>query len=642
MTPHSLGYAEPLPEDSSLLVPGERHVYYYAERARGGVGLIIQEGSMVHRSSETGRQPRVSDPRSIPRLRRIVEVVHAQEAKIFLQLWHAGGHALNRLSMEPTLAPSQVPALPRFSIPKAMDEKDIEAVQAGFAQAARNAREAGYDGVELHAGTSYLIFQFLSPFYNKRKDRYGGPLENRMRFLLETIDCVRDEIGSGMALGLRFISAELSFGGLSLDEGIEIARTIERCGKVDFLDVEGVLTYHATPLTLTMYNPPHFNLDYIAPIKDAVSSLAILGNVLRLVDPYKAEEFIAGGKMDMVGGGRLFITDPDWADKARSGRTEDILSCIACNQYCFEHANAGLPIGCVINAAAGREKAWGHGTLMEAPKTKKVLVIGGGPAGLEAARVAALRGHQVRLYEKEQELGGQLLLAARLPGREVMATTIRWYETQLRKIGVQIVRGEEADRRTLASESPDAVVLAAGARYVRTGLSGFIASPVEGWEQNSVVTPEEVIRGKAKTGKSVLIYDDEGFVTALGLAQILVDEGKEVRIVTRYPFVGSNLVFNFQLHPLQARVAGRVKLIPDSFVKSFFRKRVVVQSLYTMEEEGIEPVDSLVMITSKESADELLTEIKESVDEFYAVGDCVSPRRLGEAIYDGHKVGRTL
>jgi dimethylamine/trimethylamine dehydrogenase len=194
MTPHSLSYAEPLPEDPSVLVPGEKHAYYYAERARGGVGLVIQEGSMVHSSSEYFplRQPRVDDPRSIPRLRRIVEMVHEHGAKIFLQLWHAGGHAVNRLCMEPTFAPSQVPSLLQFSIPKEMDEEDIKTVQEGFFRAARNAHEAGYDGVELHAGTSYLIFQFLSPFYNKRRDRYGGSLENRMRFLSETIERVRE------------------------------------------------------------------------------------------------------------------------------------------------------------------------------------------------------------------------------------------------------------------------------------------------------------------------------------------------------------------------------------------------------------------------------------------------------------------
>jgi NADPH-dependent 2,4-dienoyl-CoA reductase/sulfur reductase-like enzyme len=445
-----------------------------------------------------------------------------------------------------------------------------------------------------------------------------------------------------MALGLRFISAELAFGGLSLDEGIEMARRIEEHGKVDFLDAEGVLTYHAAPLTVTMYNPSHFNLDYITPIKEAVAKLAILGNVIRLVDPRKAEEFIASGKMDMVGGARLFITDPEWVNKAQSGRVEEILSCIACNQYCFERLNMGLPVGCVINPAAGREKEWGHGTLVKAQKKKKVLVIGGGPAGLEVARVAALRGHDVVVYEKERELGGQLRLAARLPGRGVMATTIRWYEAELTKAGVQIVTGKEASRETLAAENPEVVVLATGARYVRTGLSGFVATAVEGWEDNNVVTPEEVISGKARIGKGVVIYDDEGFVTALGLAEMLLEQGKEVEIVTRYPFVGSNLIFNFQLYPLQARVAGKVKLTPNAFVKSFIGKRVVVCHLHTMEEEGIEPVDSLIMTTSKESCNALLNEWKSTMEEVYAVGDCVSPRGLGEAVYDGHRVGRVI
>jgi hypothetical protein len=522
-----------------------------------------------------------------------------------------------------------------------MDERDITEVQEGFVRAAKNARDAGYDGVELHAGTSYLIFQFLSPFYNKRTDRYGGSLDNRMRFLLQTVDRVRKAIGNDMALGLRFISAELAPGGLPLEEGIEMAQRIESHGNVDFLDVEGVLTYHATPLTLTMYSQPHFNLDYIAPVKAATKKLSVLGNVLRLVDPQMAERFLAGGKMDMVGGARLFIADPHWGRKAQEGRSEEILSCIACNQFCFGNLNAGLPVGCVINPQTGREREWGEGNLVKAERGKRVLVVGGGPAGLEAARIAALRGHDVVLYEKEKRLGGQLDLAARLPGREVMATTIRWLERQLQKLGVSVVLGKEANPETVREESAEAVVVATGARYARTGLSGFVSAPVEGWDEGRVFIPEEVIDNKAEVGDRVLLYDDEGFVTALGLAELLLQRGASVRIVTRYPFVGPNLIFNFQLHPMLARLGDQVVITPNAIVKSLRKGRAVVRHLLTFEEEGIEPVDSLVVVTSKESLQGAWRPLVEA-RSVYAVGDCVSPAGLGEAVYDGHRVGRLL
>ncbi|MFQ5998536.1 MAG: hypothetical protein ACE5KO_04445, partial [Candidatus Bathyarchaeia archaeon] len=328
---HSTGFAEPIPGEPEVMLPSERHAYFYRERAKGGLGLIIAEASHVHPSSDYLFQSHLYDPRGIPMLRKSAESVHEFGGKIFMQLQHAGHHTHNHRSMLPALSSSQSPDVASHSIPKEMEIEDIKEVQNAFAISANNAKEAGFDGFELHGTHSYLIEQFLSPFYNKRQDEYGGSTENRMRFVVELLERIRQKIGYDVALGIRMNIDEMLPGGLKIDETQILARKLEDTRLIDFLDVD-VGTYHTLPFMIAPMNmPPLHQVDFISEIKKVVKKIPVLGCPGRLTDPRDAERLLSEGHMDMVGGARVHIADPEWANKAFNGRLDDIIKCIACN-----------------------------------------------------------------------------------------------------------------------------------------------------------------------------------------------------------------------------------------------------------------------------------------------------------------------
>ncbi|MFQ5762585.1 MAG: FAD-dependent oxidoreductase [Candidatus Bathyarchaeia archaeon] len=641
--PHSLGYAEPVPGEPHILLPADRHADYFAERARGGIGLLIQESSPVHPSSDYLFQICLYDKRSIPGLGKIADAVHQHGGKIFMQLWHTGHHAHNFRTMQPALSASQSPDVMAFTIPKEMEVEDIHMVQEAFADSAAIVKAAGYDGFELHGTHSYLIEQFLSPFYNKRTDGYGGSTENRMRFVVEIFDCIRQKVGYDVALGMRMDSEEFLPGGLGLDETKEIAKKLEATGKIDYLDVD-IATYHSLPIMIAppAIGPLHI-VDYIAEIKQAVNKIPILGCAGRLTNPLDAERILQEGKMDMVGSSRPWIAEPEWANKAFQGRLDDIIECTGCNACIarlFYNANAG--VACSVNPVTGFEKEWGAGTLTKAARSRRILVVGGGPVGLEVARTAALRGHEVSLYEKKNELGGRLLLEGKLPGQETYLLPVKWYTNQLKKLCVNVKLGVTVTAATVESESFDAVVTATGASFTPTGISGFIPAPIKGWDQPSVVTPEQVISKEVKPGKNVLILDDESNVTAPAIAEMLADEGSTVEIVTRWNTVGVELFKNLQFgYRYPALYKKRVRMTPNTYVKEISPRAVTVFNIYTNEEAVRENVDNIVMVTAKRSDRKLCEELKGKV-HLHEVGDCVAPRSLLDIVHDAHKLGREL
>ncbi|MBI2876338.1 MAG: FAD-dependent oxidoreductase, partial [Candidatus Tectomicrobia bacterium] len=324
---------------------------------------------------------------------------------------------------------------------------------------------------------------------------------------------------------------------------------------------------------------------------------------------------------------------------------EDIRTCMACSEGCIQRLFAQRQATCVQNPAAGREEKWGIGTLKAAPKKKKMVVVGGGPAGMEAARVAALRGHEVVLYEKEPELGGQVLLAARLPYRDEFGGSVRYLSLQINKLGVRVQLGTEATLEIIQREKPDAVVVATGSVPLRTGFTGLRPDlpGIPGVEQENVCAVHDVIRGTATVGPRVVLIDDDGHHRAAGTGELLANQGKQVEIITRLPFVGMDIVLT-DLSLLYPRLLEQgVVLTPFTAVREIRGNQVVVYPIYTPQQERtIEGVDTVVLAMGNRACNELYRALKGQVKELYAVGDCVAPRKIAMAIYEGHKVGRTI
>jgi mycofactocin system FadH/OYE family oxidoreductase 2 len=639
LSPHYTVYV-----DRQTWLPNEQMPYYYEERAKSGVGLICQSVGDVHPTVEYGTLPtlRLYDRRVIPLLQDVTGRVHRHGAKMFLQIWHTGQASSAFLTGRPALAPSPVPNT--FTTPKEMDREEIEEIVQAYADAAAVGRESGYDGIILHGTHGYLLENFLSPFFNKRQDEYGGSLENRMRFVSQVIERVRGAIGRDLALGLRLCGEELLPGGLEIEETTAIARRLEDSGQLDFIDVD-VGSYHNYHIGIgPMYVAPHYNLMVAAPVKAALKKLPMLCAPGRLGTPQEAEQVLADGQADMVGVARALIADPEWLLKTQQGRAEDIRHCTYTNQQCLAHIFRGIPIGCIQNPATGREKEWGVGTLTQASRKKRVMVVGGGPAGLEAARVAALRGHKVSLYERAKELGGQVNLAARLPGREEIGGVAGWLIRQMPKSGVEVHLGSEVTPELIERVAPDALVIACGAEFNRTGFSGVIPDPIPGWDAPHVLTPEQVLRGEKQPGQRVVIADEDYREVAPGLAELLARQGKRVTIVTSQTSVAKELLFSLALPHVMARLAeSGVEIMPSHYIKGIDAGSVQLFNVFAPNlEKRLDGIDTVILVMAKETRGDLSVKMKGKVDELYAIGDCVAPRDIGVAIFEGHRLARSL
>jgi len=626
--------------------PKEELAYYYAERARGGVGLIIQGAVDVHPASQYWPVPhsRLYDEASIPSFRRIVDMVHDAGAKIFIELFHVGQASNTRTYGAASVGPSSIPSMVAGTTPKSMELDDIEEAIAAFETTTKNAVEAGYDGIELHASHGYLLEQFLSPYYNRRNDEYGGSLENRMRMLLETLERCRNIAGKDIAMGVRLVADELLPGGLTLDDTLEIAERLADTDMIDFLDIDvgSHQNYHVT--MSPMYGSPGYNLPYSAAIREAVDPLPVLCAPGRLVDPAEAEKALTEGQADMIGLGRALIADPDWVQKTLDGRESSIRHCVFCNQYTMGNLYKGLPVGCIQNPVTGREATRGSGTLVSVVQKKKVVVIGAGPAGMEVARLASQRGHDVSLYEKEQEPGGQILLAAKLPGRDAIGGVVRWQQQQLEKAGVKIITGCEVSADQVGDMDTDAVIVATGASYLSTGMSAMIPMPLPGSDvPGRVVTPEIVLRGECEPGPVVVVLDSDGHVTPPGIAELLASRGHQVSIISAAPVIGNKLVEEMNMPYVYARLEEHnVELLSSTWVTEIRDGEMDIFNVFAPTKQRTIKADTVVMAAGRETHDQLYHQLKPFIDEVHRIGDCISPGDIGTAMLSADTLGRSL
>lgn len=602
----------------------DRLVAYHEERARGGVGLIIVEASYVHITGKGFKNGLgIYSDRLIPGLRRLVEAVHAHGAKIAIQLFHGGRQAHSEYTGQPLLAPSPIPDPTVGETPKELSKDEINMLVKAFAEAARRAKTAGFDAIELHGAHGYLLDEFLSPFSNKRTDEYGGSLENRMRFPLEVVRAVRQAVGPEFPIIYRMSADEKVPGGLTLDETKVVARRLEQEG-VNALHVSAGVYASAQWVIQPMYLPRGCLVDLAQGIKSVVKIPVIA--VGRINDPEVAEDILKAGKADLISFGRGLLTDPEMPKKVIEGRLDEIRHCIACCQACIDELFRDHAIGCTVNARAGYEREF---TLGRASRPRKVLVVGGGPAGMEVARVAALRGHQVTLWEKSGDLGGQLPLAFTPPQKDEIATFRDYLMGQLAKLQVKVQLNKEATPEAVSQEKPDVVVIATGARPATLNVPGV--------EADNVVLSWDVLRGKVQVGKKVAVIG--GGLVGCETAEYLAEKGHEVTIIEMLPQVAGD-IGPLVGAMLMERLKQQVKIITGAKLKAIKGRTITLA--YNDREEDLADIDTVVLAIGSRPEDTLAQAMEGSGIDYYVIGDAVSPRRITQAIFEAMRVGHEL
>ena len=636
VVPNRINFAAHLTNLSEDHQISERHIYYYSERAKGGCGLITTEELTVH-PSDLAYEKLVDAflPDVIPGFQRLTRAIHPYGTKIFAQLNHNGMQADGKISRLPVWGPSPGKDPLFREVCKEMEIEDIGECIEYFAKSAIHVVEGGFDGIELQLGHSSLIRQFLSPATNSRQDEYGGNFENRMRFCLGVVDAVRKAVGADFTIGVRLNADEMHpRGGLTLDDAKRIAIRLEATRQIDFLDLS-LGTFHNLFLVEGSMHTP---LAYTVPLSAAIRSVVDLPVYCtnRINDPRLAEKILGDGQGDMINMVRALIADPELPNKAREGREDDIRQCIACNQGCIGRMSMGYTIGCMQNPAAGNEKELGTGTLTPCDTPKKVVIIGAGPAGLEAARVAALRKHRVTLFEKGDAPGGQNLLAAKAAGRQEIGGVTRWLVGQVNKLDIDLRLGVNADKETVLAEGPDAVVVATGSVPKERPFPGEYSSP-------GVVNTQQVLKGEVETGRKILFIDLDGHHQGTGTAEFLADLGKTVHVVTPALFQGGRLGPLQDLFLAGQRLARKgITCTPDIAVLEIQGTVVKGLNVYSNEMIDFEGYDTVVLAAGNSALDPLYFALKGKVKELYRIGDCVAPRKTDIAIVEGHRVGRRL
>lgn len=633
------------------------HADYYAARAEGGAGMIVLEEHIVHDSDMPYESAVLGFlPGTAQAEKAVIERIHEHNSLALVQLNHNGQQSTGVHHQREMWAPSPVPDVSTRETPKEMEYADIRAVIDGFAQVAHTVTRAGADGVELQIADSSLLRQFLSPLTNQRSDVYGGELENRLRFVKETLEAVDAAIGTDRVLGVRFCADELApWAGLTPEQSLEIVRLLTETGRIDYITVTmgSILSTHMFPFHASMHVPQGYAVHLAGAIK-AVVDIPILA-AGRIMSAAQAERILAEEQADGVEMICALIADPNLPKLSQEGHDRRVRPCISCNQGCQVRGVMNATISCSVNPdvvhiqplpseltivekrkkeSIGETPNPGNG--LRPLHSQRVCIVGGGPAGLEAARTAELRGREVVLYEREAVLGGTVALAAKGPGRGELQLITDYLVSELEQLGLEIHTGVEVTVEMVLAQRPQTVIIATGA-YTGSGLL-----PIPGHDLPHVTDIRRVLAGEPVEGQRVVVVDETDSHGVLSVVELLASAGKNVEIVTEDFYAGRDLVATHDLVLWKQRVLPHgIIVTPHTTVVRIEPGKVIVVDRFAEGEREL-LADSVVLGTYERPSQELYMALKDHIPRLFRIGDCVAPRRIEQAILEGRQVGETV
>jgi 2,4-dienoyl-CoA reductase-like NADH-dependent reductase (Old Yellow Enzyme family) len=623
-------------------LPDDQYIAYLRERAMGGAAMIVAEPVPVHRTGVLTRGNfRHSSDDVIPAFRRLTDAVRAEGAVILQQLYHIGAHGDSDLSFQPHWSPSGGPSYHDSDGSHAMTEAEIHELIDAHVAAAVRCRKAGFDGVEVWAAYHSLLDQFWTPWSNRRTDDWGGSLENRTRFSRSIIDRIRTECGPDFIIGLAVSTSDAQAVLLTTDELCEVVALHDATGQIDY-----VTCGHGGYLDFERLMPTFlFGEKLTAPVTarlKAVVRHAVVTSEAHVRTPENAENVIASGHADLVSIVRGQIADPHLVQKTGAGRADDVRGCISCNQMCWGRRSRDYWISCLINPSAGREWEWGGDRFTPAAHPRSVLVVGAGPAGLEAARAAAARGHRVELVEAQGRIGGQFRLAGLQPRRAQILDLLDWYERQFQRLGVVLRLNTFLDADEIAAHPADTVVLATGSLPDPDARQRWLPheARLPGLDLGGVWSAEDVLRRAAHLSDTVIVYDEGGTWKGGGTALALAEQGRHVVVVTPDPYVGKEITRTSADGPLRSRLAkAGAETLCEHVIVGWHGNGATLRSLLTGVERTV-AAGALVMATTNIAFDPWPEAFADKTT--HRIGDCAAPRQAAYAFHEGRKLALSL
>jgi len=627
-------------------LPGERHIGYYRERALGGVGMIVVEPVPVHRTAVLTRGNfRAGDDSIIEPFRRLVDACRDAGPGVVMiqQLYHVGQHGDADNSFAPNWSPSGLPSYHDADGSHEMTVAEIEEAIEAFVAAAGRAQAAGFDGIEIFAAYHALVDQFWTPWSNRRTDEWGATAEDRMRFSARILAGIRERCGDDFIVGLAINVDPEAEASLPLAEIAEIVRWHDERRLMDYVTCGTGSYFEFHKIMPTSLYEQGLGVPFAAELKRVVT-YALVQAESHIRTPEAAEAVLAAGQADMVSIVRGQIADPHLVAKARAGRADEVRPCISCNQLFWGRRSRDYWISCLVNPSAGRESEWGGDRFEPAAAPRSVLVVGGGPAGLETARVAAERGHRVTLVEATGRLGGQFRLAGLQPSRGQITDLLAWYGRELERLRVHVELDTEPDAAGVRARAADLVVLATGSRPPVAGFQRALPNVdrLPGVDDPSAMSIQAVMDGAVVPGHRVVVLDDLGDWRGLGTALHLAERGHDVTIVTAAPVVAGGLFHSAADVPLRRRYAeAGGHSMTGTTVLGWRPGTATIRDASSGVTSEI-PADSLVIAETAVAVTGLAAALAAADIPFHAVGDCVAPRRASLAFYEGRELGRRL